>query len=66
MKPRNDDWTEYIDCFVCGKTIHCTASIHGLCCITCKDEADRYTRDRFDALYRELDRDIETAKGDNS
>ena len=59
MTPRNDEWTEYITCFVCGKDIHCTSSIHGLCCITCKAEADSMTRDRFEAICRELDRDIE-------
>ena len=51
---RNDEWPEYVTCFVCRRLVHCETTVDGLVCVPCEPEARRIC-DAIDWTGFELD-----------
>ena len=51
---RNDEWPEWVRCFVCSQLVHCETTVDGLVCIGCEAEAKRIC-DAIDWTNFELD-----------
>ena len=56
LPTRNDEWPEYVTCFACDRTVHCTTTVDGLVCVGCEDEAKRICDSMdVDEMMREID-----------